>query len=1088
MHRVSLVLASILMFLLTVAAWTSVNATLTRAEILCQKAIGHEAAQYTRGVHLEIVQCNNDLVHARSCNTTSRDAAIARALNGLTRSLASKCSGVALEHLGFPGSCPDPDGGAFSAYNLASCIADTARSQIDMAVMVEYPELQRLTDGGAHCQSTIGGEGRRFMSRKQRARNRCLDRQLRHPSSVDCRAEVPPGTGDASTDQEILQAANRLADKLVRACRDTTLESLGFPGSCVDPDGGTFSLENLKACILVTHEAKVDALLSITYPVVGAATPTPTSTATPATPTKTSTPVETATLAGTATPTASATKTVLPTTTRTATSVATSTATPTPVATVTATPTTSPTLTPTVANPTATLTSTPAATPTLTVTASATATAVATLTVSPTATSTPTTVNATATPTATATTTRTATPTATATIVNPTATPTPSGTATPTMTATRTATVVNPTATPTPTATATATRTATPSTTATATAIVTTTATATPTRTASPTLSRTPTPTRSATPTRSPTPTGLTPTRTPTRTPTATLVVTQTPTPTATPTPLPGGSCGDGVWNVGEDCDPAGGSATSCQAVSNTGAGFTCQTCQCACPAFVKFTGAAGTIGVLDSGWTGQGHDATVVDRGTVTVGVTSCAGTSRPCGVCNLLGPVDNLLADQGELNSHRCTGDTRTKCTGNAGCSVAGGTCEYYFGTYLPLAAGGVSTCVGNQISGTITGTANVETGTAASTVQLISRVYTGPNPNPCPKCIGDGPANDGIRNGTCDAGPNAGLSCDVNGSSPNAFWGNTSLDCPPTSDAQVAALPINLSNSTGTETRTVSVDNPNCRAPGFTAKKCLCDTCNNADAAPCSTNADCIAIGATVCGGRRCIGGTNIGAACSLTCAGGTNVGAPCTVTSQCPGSSCSSNSQCPGGACTVPGEATAFNQCTDTICSATDTCVGGANQNANCSAASECPGGSCAPGNEGQCTGGPFELSCGPNATFQGCNQNSDCAGFNACVGGTNPGATCFAASQCPGGSCQSKVGGTQEGCVVGKFRDCFLDNGTIGNSVNATGAAKVPVNDQSNPTLASLFCIGPTASGSVNAAAGLPGLGRLELPGVAIGVP
>jgi hypothetical protein len=293
------------------------------------------------------------------------------------------------------------------------------------------------------------------------------------------------------------------------------------------------------------------------------------------------------------------------------------------------------------------------------------------------------------------------------------------------------------------------------------------------------------------------------------------------------------------VWNVGEDCDPNGGTATSCQAVANTSAAFTCSpTCQCACPTFVKFTGVAGTIGVLDSGWTGQGHDATVISDGTVTVGVTSCAGTSRPCGVCNLLGPVDNLSADAGEINNHRCTGNTRTKCTTNADCSVATGTYEYYFGTYLPLAAGGVATCVGSQINGTITGTANVETGSAASSVQLISRVYTGPNPNPCPRCVGDATPNDNARGGTCDAGTNVNLSCDVNGSSPNPYWGSTSLDCPPTGGAQVAALPINLTNSTGTETRTVSSANPNCRAPGFTSFKCLCDTCNNAAATPCGT----------------------------------------------------------------------------------------------------------------------------------------------------------------------------------------------------------------------------------------------------------
>jgi len=186
--------------------------------------------------------------------------------------------------------------------------------------------------------------------------------------------------------------------------------------------------------------------------------------------------------------------------------------------------------------------------------------------------------------------------------------------------------------------------------------------------------------------------------------------------------------------------------------------------------------------------------------------------------------------------------------------------------------------------------------------------------------------------------------------------------------------------------------------------------------------------------------------------------------------------------------VPGAATAFNQCTDTVCSPTNTCAGGANINTNCSVDSECPGSTCVAANKGSCAGGPFEQFCGPNATFQGCASDPDCAAQNNCVGGSNAGAACIGASSCPGGSCQSKVGGTQETCSIGRFRDCFLDNGVVGGTVNATGVAQAPVHDVSNPTLAALFCIGPTTSGSVNGAPGLPGLGRLELPGIAVGRP
>jgi len=53
------------------------------------------------------------------------------------------------------------------------------------------------------------------------------------------------------------------------------------------------------------------------------------------------------------------------------------------------------------------------------------------------------------------------------------------------------------------------------------------------------------------------------------------------------------------------------------------------------------------------------------------------------------------------------------------------------------------------------------------------------------------------------------------------------------------------------------------------------------------------------------------------------------------------------------------------------------------------------------------------------------------------------------------------------------------------AVNATGTADPPVNHNSNPRLASLFCVNPTNSSSVNQAAGLPGLGRLQLLGHAI---
>ncbi len=202
------------------------------------------------------------------------------------------------------------------------------------------------------------------------------------------------------------------------------------------------------------------------------------------------------------------------------------------------------------------------------------------------------------------------------------------------------------------------------------------------------------------------------------------------------------------------------------------------------------------------------------------------------------------------------------------------------------------------------------------------------------------------------------------------------------------------------------------PELSRAGLHGLKCFCDTCNNGAQETCDDNTDCPdpagPIGA-ICGGARCIGGGNAGAACTT-------------------------GTECPGGACGRPGAATAPNQCDDA------TCTGDG-------------------GNEGTCSGGPFELFCSPVETYRGCTTNADCP----------------------------FLGDT---CSLGQFRDCYTDNGALTESVSATGVADPPTtagdgHNEADPELASLFCVGPTSSSAVNGAGGIPGLGRLELPGHAI---
>ena len=446
------------------------------------------------------------------------------------------------------------------------------------------------------------------------------------------------------------------------------------------------------------------------------------------------------------------------------------------------------------------------------------------------------------------------------------------------------------------------------------------------------------------------------------------------------------------------------------------------------CPTQVTFVGTT-TGPALDAGWTGQSHGSETISDGLVTMTASGCAGSPPTCGVCNYTGPIDN---PPGTFQSKRCECNSSIICSTSADCP-ASCSCGYHFGTYLPLSAGGIATCVGNVFNGTVSGTFNEDTGATAGTALLTARVYSGPTAdNPCPHCLGDTTLNDGVKGGHCVGGARDLLTCDANGTSPIKHFGSTSLDCPPEALGLIATLSIDLSNTTGTKTKTLTASSPQCRAPGFTTLKCFCDTCNNLAATACATNADCTAVGATICGGKRCQGGSNDGTACTI-------------------------NSQCPGGACGVPGLATAPNQCDDATCNLIS-------------------------GNDGECAGGPFEQFCGPSAKFKSCVSSAECTPLNICLGGTNPGTLgCPGIACTDGNTCEVQTCGTPFGPA--HFRKCFLDNGVVTTGhITAQGNASPPVAHASDPTLAALFCIGPTSSGAVNAVAGLPGPGRLQLLG------
>ena len=427
--------------------------------------------------------------------------------------------------------------------------------------------------------------------------------------------------------------------------------------------------------------------------------------------------------------------------------------------------------------------------------------------------------------------------------------------------------------------------------------------------------------------------------------------------------------CADCVTEVTTDCADANQMAGVTDYPAECNACIPGSPTSGPCPTKLEFT-ADGPSVDLDSGWTGLAHDFFYPSdlRTTLTV---SCPGTNRPtCGVCNIDGPVPNAGGDA--FNTRRCSLRTWLKCDSDVDClgtcsgntnlgepcnelsdcpdqssgtSCSGDTCEYFLSPPLSLSAGGTPACIVNQLVGPVSGTINVETGEARMPMYILSRVYPiGTTLQPCPVC----------NAGTCEGGERNGQSCIVNGS--NVF-GDVSLDCPPKQGLQAGTQNEDLQNLTGPQTWTLGSDSPNCRVQykicvdgpnagssclvnsecaGGTCQvpKCFCDTCNNANADPCGRDADCPPSGGNpgICGGKRCLGGTN--------------GGAPCAVHSECPG----------GGLCSLVGAAPKPNDCFPP-----DGAPDGCQLTAN---------------NEGECVDGPVDRYCSAQIS-RSCIVDTDC---------------------------------------------------------------------------------------------------------------
>jgi len=396
-------------------------------------------------------------------------------------------------------------------------------------------------------------------------------------------------------------------------------------------------------------------------------------------------------------------------------------------------------------------------------------------------------------------------------------------------------------------------------------------------------------------------------------------------------------ACGDGIHEAGEVCDNTAPFDAETTCPGATACDATC-TCVAASTLHVAVDPTS-PDSVLDTGWTGMGHRMPLVSGTELTLTVSNCDGPPPLAGTCELHGPIANSGA--GELRNQRCSNDSSMRCTDDTPCFAGGGTCEFYVGAPFPLSVGGIGLCNESRFFGPIVGTLNLGSGGISLSATRQVGVFKKFSPdNPCAQCIGDPVMNDDVQGGTCDAGLRSGQMCDANGSVPGRpDFGATSLDCPMDPTGLLKNLVIDASSASSTVTLTLSTSSPLCS--DGSGERCLCGSCNNAAATACASNADCPDSSGPfpgICGGRRCVGGTNDGIGCAST--------------TECPGA----------GICGQPGEPSKASACLDDSTTPIPfQCIDTAPVDG-----------------EGECLAGPVTKTCSPPHSQRSCGSDPDCA--------------------------------------------------------------------------------------------------------------
>lgn len=281
------ILAALLGLLSPIASEAQIP-TLTPEELDCQNATFNAGITYARQVFgarqdclLEVMK--GTLLPETDCFAAveqggTGDPATDQALDNAQRAVAleitNPCIGLDLSILGFPGFCPNAIEGDYTLLDHELCIVGGTDIIVDKLLRIEHPwpiELPVLPLVDRGCSDTIGRKSARMFYNEADVRTDCQQQQLEGTLAlaVDCRREeerLAPGTGDPTTDANILPPHNEVLRGIADSCAQTDLADLGFPFSCDGPVGSEFSNADLVECMFVTHHDELVRFIDILTP------------------------------------------------------------------------------------------------------------------------------------------------------------------------------------------------------------------------------------------------------------------------------------------------------------------------------------------------------------------------------------------------------------------------------------------------------------------------------------------------------------------------------------------------------------------------------------------------------------------------------------------------------------------------------------------------------------------------------------------------------------------------------------------------------------------------------------------------------